>query len=74
MTELTLSDFTRDQRVELHPATDQWMRGDRYGTVQVVGYRYVHVRMDRSGSITFAPPNTIARIVTDAPQESEHVR
>ena len=25
--------FTKGQRVQLHAATDDWMRGDRYGVV-----------------------------------------
>jgi len=38
-------------RVELHPATDAWMRGDRYGTVESVGphWSYLWVRLDKSG-------------------------
>lgn len=27
------TEFTRGQRVQLHPGTDMWMRGDRYGEV-----------------------------------------
>lgn len=73
MTKLKINDFSRDQRVELSPETDRWFRGDRYGTVWVVGSRYVHVKMDRSGIIYFAEPSNIARILTDAPKESDHV-
>lgn len=29
----TLEEMVRGQRVRLHPATDLWMRGARYGTV-----------------------------------------
>lgn len=36
-------------RVQLHPGTDAWMRGDRYGDVVKVGRKFLHVRMDRSG-------------------------
>ena len=49
--------FTKDpvfqvgQRVELHPALDRWMRGDRFGTVEKVGRKNVQVRMDRSGAL-----------------------
>lgn len=45
---MTLNDFDEGQRVELHPACDVWMMGDRFGTVARVGRRLVHVRMDRS--------------------------
>jgi hypothetical protein len=39
-TEATLADFTIGQRVELHPATDRWMMGDRYGTIVKLDERY----------------------------------
>lgn len=35
-------------RVELHPATDAWMRGDRFGTVTKIGRVYFTVLMDKS--------------------------
>ena len=38
-------------RVELHPARDAWMQGDRFGTVEYVGRRIVKVRMDRSNRL-----------------------
>ena len=38
-------------RVEIHPARDAWMQGDRYGTVEYVGRTVVKVRMDRSGRL-----------------------
>jgi hypothetical protein len=45
----TVATFTVGQRVELHPATDAWMQGDRFGVVVKLGRVYVHVKMDRSG-------------------------
>jgi hypothetical protein len=36
-------------RVQLHPGTDRWMRGDRYGEVVKHGRKLVTVLMDRSG-------------------------
>ena len=44
-------------RVELHPATDAWMRGDRYGTVKSVGRTYVHVVMDSGRTLKVTPEN-----------------
>ena len=58
--------LTKGTRVEIHPATDHWMRGDRYGTV--VGYgrarefatsgagerfmaRPVRIKLDKSGKV-----------------------
>lgn len=43
----TLNDFTRGDRVELHPATDLWMRGARYGTVDGIGKKLLTVSIDR---------------------------
>lgn len=50
------------RRVELHPSTDQWMRGDRYGEIvrttistanrldpRDSAHVFVTVRLDRSG-------------------------
>ena len=36
------------RRVKIHPATDAWMQGDRYGEVVKVGRDLVHVRCDTS--------------------------
>ena len=45
-------------RIELHPATDAWMQGDRYGTVVRIGRKYLHIRLDRSGrTLPFTPTN-----------------
>ena len=44
-------DFEVGQRVQAHPATDRWMRGDRFGTVEEVGTRFVWVRFDLSGDL-----------------------
>jgi hypothetical protein len=37
--------------VASRPHTDAWMMGDRYGAVEKVGYKWLHVRMDRSGRV-----------------------
>ena len=50
-------------RVELHPATDAWMFGDRFGEVATIGRKYVHVKMDRSGRTLRVAPHNIARVV-----------
>lgn len=51
------------KRIELHPATDAWMRGDRYGDVTRVGRKYVYVRMDRSGRTLKVAFDNIGRIL-----------
>lgn len=51
-------------RVELHPATDRWMRGDRFGEVVRTDARHrVHVKMDRSGQVAKLHPSNIAGTV-----------
>lgn len=43
----SVDDFAKGMRVELHPATDLWMRGARFGTVDYVKAGYVYVSLDR---------------------------
>lgn len=48
------------ERVQLHPATDAWMRGDRYGTIVRVTRTRIHVHMDRSGrTLRVVPANVL---------------
>lgn len=61
-TDLLLEQFTVGDRVELHPATDRWMRGDRFGTVVKLGRRYVHVALDRSGDTRQFSPENVVRL------------
>lgn len=58
---LTITDYEGNQvgigsRVELHPATDLWMRGARYGTIDRLkednGTLVAMVRMDHSGVLS----------------------
>jgi|688.fasta_scaffold199776_6 hypothetical protein len=64
-TDLLLEQFTAGERVELHPATDRRMRGDRFGTVVKLGRRYVHVALDVSGQTRqFAPENVMKLCTT----------
>ena len=55
-------------RVELHPATDAWMMGDRFG--EVTGIKldrtrvvYYLVTMDRSGTTRKIGHGNIGRVV-----------
>jgi hypothetical protein len=44
--------FKTGQRVQTHPATDAWMQGDRFGTVEhIFRNGRIAVRLDRSGRI-----------------------
>ena len=54
----TIASFKLGDRVELHPALDRWMRGDRFGAVVGIGRKFLKVRMDRSGrTIPLLPEN-----------------
>ena len=48
--------FSNGERVQLHPATDWWMRGARYGDVVRTGRRWVYVRLDRTGRVVKVSP------------------
>lgn len=47
------------KRVQLHPATDRWMRGDRWGVVTKLGRKYVYMKMDTSGRNIKVTPGSI---------------
>jgi hypothetical protein len=55
----TINDFKVGQRVQLHPATDRWMRGDRWGVVHKLGRKYIELVMDNSGAHLRVPPDLI---------------
>ena len=43
----------------MHPATDAFMMGDRYGTVTKIGKSKIHVKMDRSGRTRLVLPGNL---------------
>lgn len=47
--------FNIGQRVKFHPATDAFMMGDVYGTVESITRGFWHIRMDRSRKIRRVP-------------------
>jgi hypothetical protein len=54
------------ERVELHPGTDAWMRGDRYGEIVAVVERHgrvtcVRVRLD-SGRVVRLDPSRVETV------------
>ena len=65
-------EFKKDQRVAAHPATDAFVKGDRYGVVTLVGRKWIHVKMDRSGRVLkFSPENlTIPRQAPTPPRSA----
>lgn len=62
---MTTDSVREGSRVELHPRLDAWMMGDRFGTVQKIGRKYVHVLMDRSGRVRRIAPEDLT-IVREA--------
>lgn len=59
-----LKDFRLGQRVELHPATDLWMRGARYAEVVAIGRKHLHLRLDGTPrKVVRVTPRHIATIV-----------
>lgn len=64
MYDYPITAFTVGLRVELHPATDLWMAGARYGTVAAVGRSRVTVELDKTGRrVTF--PRTCLKPIDD---------
>ena len=59
----TLKDFTVGMRVELHPGTDLWMRGARYGNVTKIGRKVLHVKLDKLPRAIRVCPANIGRIL-----------
>lgn len=62
MNDPRVRDFKVGDRVEMHPATDLWMRGARFGNVVKVGRTRVHVKLDK-----------LPRPVEVAPSDLQHV-
>lgn len=59
--------FGKGDRVELHPGTDAWMMGDRYGTVvKQARTGTVSVAMDRSGKTRKLHPERVNIMETAA--------
>lgn len=54
--------FAIGDRVEIHPGTDAWMMGDRFGVVEKIGRRLIHIKMDRSGRVLRFLPETVNRV------------
>jgi hypothetical protein len=52
-------DFSVGDRIQLHPATDAWMRGDRFGQIRKITQKFYHVAMDGSGRVLRVPPHDI---------------
>lgn len=57
----TVNDFKPGDRIQTHPATSAWMRGQRFGTVVRTGKHTVIVELDRGArqETPFHPDNLI---------------
>lgn len=60
---MDIANFKLNDRVQLHPATDTWMRGDRFGTVVAIGRKLLRVKMDRSQRTLSLLPANIMEVV-----------
>jgi hypothetical protein len=58
-----LNDFNIGDRVELHPATDLWMRGARFGVVEKIGRQLLTVKLDALSRSVRVSSENIGRIV-----------
>ena len=56
---MNVTDFKVGERVQFHPATDFWMRGRRYGTVESLGTTYVSVMSDDGRLLKVYPHNLL---------------
>ena len=54
--------FKPGDRVQLHPATDLWMQGARYGTVVRTTSLRVHVKLDVTQRIVKFPGDLLEHI------------
>ena len=58
----SIEDYRVGDRVELHPGTDAWMMGMRFGNVVKVGRKLIHIKMDVTGRTLRAAPTNVGRI------------
>lgn len=63
MSDIITAGYSVKDRVQIHPATDRWMRGDRYGEIERVTKTRLHVRMDRSKQLVTFHPDNILEII-----------
>ena len=60
-------EFKIGQRVQISPGYDAWMRGDRYGEIERITTKSIHIRLDKSKRILKVPvsrPTGIYEIVS----------
>ena len=58
-----ITDFKKGDRIEMHPATDLWMMGARYGEIVQVGRKNLKVKLDYLRRAIAVSPRNIGQIV-----------
>ena len=56
--------FLIGNRIQLHPATDRWMMGDRYGIVEATAKGCYLVRLDVSGQYMWIDERDLLEVQT----------
>lgn len=51
------------KRVQLHPATDLWMMGLRYGLCVKIGRQYLTIKADANGKQYRVHPDNVSLVV-----------
>lgn len=59
----TLNDFRPGNRVEMHPATDLWAMGARYGQIIRIGRQRLVVKLDKLNHTVRVSPENICDII-----------
>lgn len=59
-----LKDFKTGDRVQLHPATDWWAKGARYGVVIMIGRVHLTIQLDLLPKPVAVKPEDVVEIVT----------
>lgn len=59
---MEMAEIEEGKRYQMHPVTDLFMFGDRYGEVASKGSKYVYVRMERSGRLRSVLPGNLLPI------------
>lgn len=72
------SQFPKGHRVQLHPGTDAWMMGDRYGEIR--GYvnsandgALIRVKLDKSRKVKEFHPRNLAEVFKNNPRQRNPV-
>lgn len=60
---LELKELNVGDRVQMHPATDCWMRGDKFAEVLLLARSWVRVRFDRDQQVVDVNPRSILEVL-----------